>query len=226
VGIQPFRMSPPPPQTTTIEDQGRWLRDAVHRLADELRAHHQPTAEHSHRLARAAREVSERLGLDALEATECELVAIVHDVGKLAVPAALLDHPGALTADDRRLLRGHAVAGADLLARRAGLEHLADPVRHVHETWDGRGYPDGLRGEAIPLLARIVCVVDAYDAMTNHRAYRRALSAAEARIRLAVGAGHQFDPAVVRAYLQELHDHAERRFARAAAPPDPPSPLV
>jgi HD-GYP domain-containing protein (c-di-GMP phosphodiesterase class II) len=153
-------------------------------------------------------------------------VAIVHDVGKLAVPAALLDHPGALTAEDRRLLRGHAVAGADLLARRAGLEHLADPVRHVHEMWDGRGYPDGLRGEAIPLLARIVCVVDAYDAMTNHRAYRRALSDAEARIRLAVGAGHQFDPAVVRAYLQELHDHAERRFARAAAPPDPPSPLV
>jgi HD-GYP domain-containing protein (c-di-GMP phosphodiesterase class II) len=207
----------------TIEEHGRWLRHAVRRLADELRAHHQPTADHSHRLARAARQVSERLGLGAIEATECELVAIVHDVGKLAVPPELLDHPGELSAADRALLRGHAVAGADILARRAGLEHLAVPVRHVHEAWDGRGYPDGLKGRAIPLLARVVCVVDAYDAMTHHRAYRPALSGAEARIRLALGAGHQFDPAVVRAYLKELHDHDERRFAR---PPEPPAPLV
>jgi polar amino acid transport system substrate-binding protein len=217
---------PPPTHATTIEDQGRWLRHAVHRLADELRAHHQPTAEHSHRLARAARRVSERLGLGPIDATECELVAIVHDVGKLAVPPELLDHRGELTVDDRELLRGHAVAGADILARRAGLEHLAAPVRHVHEMWDGSGYPDRLAGEGIPLVARVVCVVDAYDAMTHDRAYRRALSADEARMRLAVGARHQFDPSVVRAYLEELHDHDEPRFGRAPAVPEPPSPLV
>jgi HD-GYP domain-containing protein (c-di-GMP phosphodiesterase class II) len=212
------------PWTTEARDQ--FLRAAVQRLADELRRHHQPTADHSHRLARASRRLCERLGLGALEATECELVAVVHDVGKLAVPRELLDHPGALTPAEREVLRGHAVAGADMLTRRAGLEHLAGPVRHVHEMWDGGGYPDGLAGEEIPLLARVVCVADAYDTMTHDRAYRQALTSAEARMRLAIGAGHQFDPTVVRAYLQELHDHAERRFGRPVAPPDPPSPLV
>jgi HD-GYP domain-containing protein (c-di-GMP phosphodiesterase class II) len=206
-----------PSTTASPARDGRWLRDAVERLAGELRRHHQPTAEHSHRLARAARRVSERLGLGPLEATEAELVAIVHDVGKLAVPPALLDRRGRLEAKERAQLRGHAIAGADILARRAGLEHLAAPVRHVHEAWDGSGYPDGLSGEDIPLVARVVCVVDAYDAMTNHRAYRDALPADEARIRLALGAGRQFDPAVARAYLDELHEQDERRFSRPPA---------
>jgi HD-GYP domain-containing protein (c-di-GMP phosphodiesterase class II) len=214
----------PPTATRPITDEGR-LRHAVHRLAGELRRHHQPTAEHSHRLGRAARRVSERLGLGALEATESELVAIVHDVGKLAVPPELLDRDGALSPDERRRLRGHAVAGADILARRTGLEHLAPPVRHVHEAWDGSGYPDGLSGEQIPLLARIVGVVDAYDAMTNNRAYRRALAADEARLRGAVGAGRQFDPDIARAYLAELHEQAARRFTRAALSREAP-PLV
>jgi HD-GYP domain-containing protein (c-di-GMP phosphodiesterase class II) len=218
-------MTPATRSATTV-DHPRWLRPAVHRLAGELRRHHQPTADHSHRLARAARRLAERLRLDPLDATEAELVAIVHDVGKLAIPPDLLDRRGAITEAERETLRGHAVAGADILAQHAGLEHLAVPVRHVHEAWDGSGYPDGLVGEGIPRLARIVCVVDAYDAMANHRAYRRALSADEARMRLAVNAGRQFDPALVRAYLDELHDERERRFGSGRRAPEPPSPLL
>jgi polar amino acid transport system substrate-binding protein len=194
----------------TLEDNDSWQRRAVHRLADELRSHHQPTAEHSHRLARAARRVADRLGLDPLVATESELVAIVHDVGKLAVPSALLDHAGKLTEAQRDILRGHAVAGAEILTRRAGLEHLAPAVRHVHEAWDGSGYPDGLTGDAIPLLARIVCVVDAYDAMTHDRAYRAAMAPADARLRLAAATGRQFDRTVAMAYLSELHEQYPR----------------
>jgi HD-GYP domain-containing protein (c-di-GMP phosphodiesterase class II) len=209
-------------QTRTIEDN--WQRHAVHRLADELRSHHQPTAEHSHRLARAARRLAERLGLDALQATEAELVAIVHDVGKLAVPGALLDQTGPLSAAQRDVLRGHATAGGEILTQRAGLEHLAPVVRAVHEAWDGSGYPDGLAGEEIPLLARIVSVVDAYDAMTHDRAYRRALTPVEARVRLAVAAGHQFDRTVAVAYLDELHE-LEPRFTRSP-PPEPLGPVV
>ena len=216
----------PPMTAPTLAGDARWLTHAVDQLAAELRRHHQPTAEHSHRLAHAARRLSERLGLGPLEATESELVAIVHDVGKLAVPAELLDRRGALYADERRLLRGHAVAGADILTRRAGLEHLAVSVRHVHEAWDGSGYPDGLAGETIPRLARIVCVVDAYDAMTNDRAYRRALSPDEARMRLALGAGRQFDPVIARAYLDDLHEEREHRFRRDPGPPSPPRPPV
>jgi response regulator RpfG family c-di-GMP phosphodiesterase len=208
--------------STVATGDARWLRHAVERLAGELRSHHQPTAEHSHRLARAARRVSERLGLGVLEATESELVAIVHDVGKLAVPSDLLDRRGQLDPDERATLRGHAIAGAAILARRAGLEQLAVPVRHVHEAWHGGGYPDGLSGAEIPLLSRIVCVVDAYDAMTHDRAYRGALAADEARMRLALGAGRQFDPDVARAYLAELHQEGERRFSRVPALPDPP----
>jgi len=208
-------------RSRTIEDNGRWLRHAVDRLADELRCHHQPTADHSHRLARATRRLADRLGLDALLATESELVAIVHDVGKLAVPSELLDHVGPLTTRQRDVLRGHAVAGAEILTHRAGLEHLAPAVRHVHEAWDGSGYPDRLAGEEIPLLARIVGVVDAYDAMTNDRAYRPALGPVEARLRLADSAGRQFDPAVATAYLQELVDQTGPRFVRT-----PRAPLI
>jgi putative nucleotidyltransferase with HDIG domain len=207
----------------TLEHNDHWQRAAVDRLADELRRHHQPTAEHSHRLAKAARRVAERLGLDAIQATEAELVAIVHDVGKLAVPGALLDHAGPLNTAQRDLMRGHAVAGAEILTRRAGLEDLAGAVRGVHEAWDGSGYPDGLAGEAIPLLARIVSVVDAYDAMTHDRAYRRALSAVQARMRLATGAGAQFDRRVTLAYLDELHEDAPR-FTRP--PSEPAGPVV
>ena len=207
----------------TIEDN--WQRHAVRRLADELRRHHQPTAEHSHRLARAARRLAERLGLDALQATEAELVAIVHDVGKLAVPGALLDRTGPLSDAERDVLRGHAVAGAEILTERAGLEQLAPAVRAVHEAWDGSGYPDGLAGEGIPLLARIVSVVDAYDAMTHDRAYRQALTPVQARVRLAVAAGHQFDRAVAMAYLDELHEQAPR-FTRTPPPPAPSGPVV
>jgi HD-GYP domain-containing protein (c-di-GMP phosphodiesterase class II) len=209
-------------QSRTIEDN--WQRRAVHRLADELRHHHQPTADHSHRLARAARRVAERLGLDAFQATESELVAIVHDVGKLAVPGVLLDHAGPLTDAQRDVMRGHAVAGAEILAQRAGLEHLAPAVRHVHEAWDGNGYPDGLAGEEIPLLARIVCVVDAYDAMTHDRAYRPAMTPVEARVRLAIATGRQFDRTVAMAYLDVLHDEAPR-FSRPP-PLEPSGPVV
>lgn len=123
------------------EQHARWLRDAVHRLADELRHHPQPTADHSHRLGRAARRVPERLGLGARSRRPSELVAIMQDVGKLAVPPELLDRPGELSAAGRAVLRGRAVAGADILARRAALELLAGRVRHVHERWDGAAIP-------------------------------------------------------------------------------------
>ena len=207
----------------TLEHNDHWQRAAVDRLAAELRRHHQPTAEHSHRLAKAARGVAQRLGLDPIQATEAELVAIVHDVGKLAVPGTLLDYAGPLTPAQRDVLRGHAVAGAEILTRRAGLEELAPAVRGVHEAWDGSGYPDGLCGEEIPLLARIVGVVDAYDAMTHDRAYRAALPPVKARMRLATAAGSQFDRRVTLAYLDELHEGAPR-FTRP--PPEASGPVV
>ena len=179
-----------------------WLTEAVEALARELRTHHAPTADHSHRLATLARNVAERLALDPLEATEVELVAVLHDVGKLTIDPNLLDWEGPLDEQQRARIRRHTIAGEELLAEIAGLEHLAGLVRATHEAWDGSGYPDGLRGERIPLTARIVAAADSFDAMTSNRAYRTALPRREACRRLRAGAGVQYDPRVVDALLR------------------------
>jgi HD-GYP domain-containing protein (c-di-GMP phosphodiesterase class II) len=199
-----------------------WFAPAVQQLALELRTHHAPTAEHSHRIAALARGVALRLGLSPLEATEVELVAVLHDVGKLAVPPRLLEFPGTLDSDERGILRSHSIAGAELLAGHAGLEDLAGVVRAVHERWDGKGYPDGLEAEQIPLASRIVAAVDAWDAMTHRRPYRSRLPAGEARVRLALAAESQFDPQVVEALLSELHARPRRLEAPGLAGPRAP----
>jgi two-component system, cell cycle response regulator len=175
--------------------------EAVETLARELRLHHAPTADHSHRLASHARQLAERMRLDPIDCTEVELVAMLHDVGKLAVDPYILDWPGPLDERQRERLRRHTIEGEEMLAGISGLEHLAAAVRATHEAWDGSGYPDGLRGDEIPLTARIVSVVDAYDAMTSQRAYRRPLTRREALSRLRAAAGVQFDPRVVGALL-------------------------
>ena len=181
-----------------------WMAQAVQALALELRLHHAPTAEHSHRLAAHARVVAENLQLDALDATEVELVAVLHDVGKLAVDRHILDWPGPLDEGQRERMRRHTIEGEEMLAGIAGLEHLAPAVRATHEAWDGSGYPDGLAGADIPLTARIVTVVDAFDAMTSERAYREPLPRREALRRLRAGAGLQFDPRVVQTIVRVL----------------------
>ena len=188
-------------QTTTVAD-APWMVDAVETLAHELRLHHAPTADHSHRLAGHARDLARSMGLGPLDAIEAELVAVLHDVGKLAVDPRILDWPGPLDEQQRERVRRHTIEGEELLAAIAGLEHLAPAVRATHESWDGSGYPDGLQGEQIPLTARIVTVVDAYDAMTSERAYRRPLPRREVLRRLRGGAAVQFDPRVVDALLR------------------------
>jgi two-component system, cell cycle response regulator len=178
------------------------MTEAVDALARELRSHHAPTADHSHRLATLARNVAERLSLGPMEATEVELVAVLHDVGKLTIDPHLLDWEGPLDEEQRARIRRHTVAGEELLAEIAGLEHLAGLVRATHEAWDGSGYPDGIRGERIPLTARIVSAADSFDAMTSDRAYRTALPRREACRRMRRAAGMQFDPLVVDALLR------------------------
>jgi HD-GYP domain-containing protein (c-di-GMP phosphodiesterase class II) len=190
-----------PAATASAPEMRLAIEYAVTELIDALRNHHTGTADHSNRLASDCRSVGSELDLDADVVFELELVAILHDIGKLAVPAAILDLARPLRGRERAVVRSHTIRGAEILAEIAGLRHLAPLVRASHERWDGMGYPDGLYGERIPLAARIVFTVDAYDAMTNDRPYRRALAHHEARRRLAAGAGTAFDPRVVRALL-------------------------
>lgn len=178
-----------------------WIDRAVETLAHELRLHHAPTADHSHRLASLCRSIADELGLDPIDATEIEIVAVLHDVGKITIDPDLLDYPGPLDAGQRERMRRHTIEGQVMLARTAGLEHLAVEVRATHEAWDGSGYPDGLVGHEIPLSARIVAVADSYDAMVHDRAYRRRLPKREAVRRIRAGSGLQFDPDVAGALL-------------------------
>ena len=192
-----------PPVETLTRDSPQ-VRRAIRALAVEMRRHHRATAEHSHRMARLARRIAEHMGLDPVAATEVELVALVHDVGKLAVDPAILDHEGPLDDLQRHILKRHTIQGEDLLVQVSGLEHLGVVVRATHEWWDGSGYPDGLGGTDIPMEARVVGAADAFDAMTSDRSYRRAMSRAEACRRVERDSGRQFDPLVAAALLQ-LH---------------------
>jgi HD-GYP domain-containing protein (c-di-GMP phosphodiesterase class II) len=188
--------------STRLSPDDPLAQRALEALAYELRRHHAPTADHSNRLAALARRIADHMGLDPLEATEVELVAVLHDVGKLAVPAAILDHVGELDDLQRHTLRRHTIEGEEILTRTAGLEDLGMAVRATHEWWDGNGYPDGLAGDQIPIEARIVGVADAFDAMVSHRAYRPAFTVREACRRVDADAGRQFDPLVSAALLE------------------------
>ncbi len=175
-------------------------------LAAELRAHHEPTADHSHRLATLSRRIAEHMDLDPIASFEVELVAVLHDVGKLAIDPSILDHAGPLDDLQRHVMRRHTIQGEEILVERTGLEHLGPIVRATHEWWDGGGYPDGIAGDDIPLEARIVSCADAYDAMTHERPYRPALPPEEARRRIEGDAGRQFDPLVAAALLEVIGD--------------------
>jgi diguanylate cyclase (GGDEF)-like protein/PAS domain S-box-containing protein len=171
----------------------------VYALVAALEARDRYTGAHSRTVVSLARMVAERIGLGAAEIELATQVALLHDMGKVAIPDSVLQKPGPLSEAEWDLMRQHPAVGATILSTIPELAHLASAVRAEHERWDGAGYPDGLAGAAIPLAARITLACDAYDAMTNDRPYRRARTAAEARAELRAHSGTQFDPEVVAA---------------------------
>lgn len=169
-------------------------------LGDVIEADDAYTGSHSRDVVELVRRASERLGLSRDELRTAELVALLHDVGKIRIPAEIIRKPGPLTPAERALIETHTIQGEQMLARVGGLlAEVGRIVRSCHERWDGRGYPDRLAGEEIPLIARVVCCCDAFDAMTSDRPYRPARSADEALAELRACSGTQFDPAVVKA---------------------------
>jgi HD-GYP domain-containing protein (c-di-GMP phosphodiesterase class II) len=162
-------------------------------------------------VARYARLTAARLSESAELRSACCYGGLLHDVGKIGVSDGVLNKPGQLLPEEWDLMRSHVRVGRDLLANVPALGGVGDVVHHHHERWDGQGYPDGLRGEDIPLAARVVCVADAFCAMTAKRAYRESLSEEEARQELVRCKGSHFDPRVVDALLAVLDDPDARR---------------
>jgi putative two-component system response regulator len=180
---------------------------AVAALANAVEAKDPSTEHHCQRLANLAARLGTQAGLDTADLEAVAYGALLHDVGKIGVPESILTKQGPLNATEWEVMRSHPEIGARICEPLAAAGAFGPIVRHHHERWDGHGYPDGLKGEAIPLGARIVALVDAFDAMTHDRPYRRALSVDHAMHELWSEAGTQFDRALVPLFALELgHD--------------------
>ena len=178
-------------------------------LGDLIEARDAYTGNHIRDVVELTLAVVDDIGLSARERRDAEFSALLHDVGKVRIPTEIINKPGPLSAEERAIIDTHTLEGERMLERVGGL--LGDVgriVRACHERWDGSGYPDGIAGEDIPLLARIVSACDAFNAMTTDRPYRAALSFAEASSELERNSGGQFDPVVVASLLRVVQPPA------------------
>jgi HD-GYP domain-containing protein (c-di-GMP phosphodiesterase class II) len=185
-------------------DLERAFMDVLEALTSTVEAKDAGTADHGDDVARLSERVALRMGLSESQARDVRYAAMLHDVGKVAVPNEILLKPGPLTREEWEVMRQHVVVGGDLVARVEAFAHLAPIVRATHERWDGEGYPDGLAGEGIPLPARIIAACDTYDAIITDRPYRPAATRETAIAELRRVAGRQLDDRVVIALLAEL----------------------
>jgi len=175
-------------------------------LSRAIEARDPHSSGHAARVVLMAEVIAERLGWDEADVEVLRMAAALHDVGKLRVPERVLRKPGRLDADEFAEVRRHPVEGARMVARVRELQLVVPVVLYHHERWDGTGYPEGLEGEAIPAEARILAVVDAFDAMTTDRSYRWATTEALAVMELERCAGSQFDPEIVRVFVEAWRD--------------------
>ena len=173
------------------------------------------TGVHSTRLAEWGMRVGQELGLEESQLRNLEVAGLLHDIGKVGIPDAILRKPGKLDTDEYALMKKHPEYGWVVLRMLPGFERAALDVLHHHETFDGKGYPAGLRESEIPIVSRIVSVIDAFDAMVSSRPYRKGLPYEEAVRRLILASGAQFDPVVVQCFLSFAQTEMATVFAAA-----------
>lgn len=172
-------------------------------VANALDAKDSYSEGHSRRVAVYASQIAEKLGLSKEDVRNVRIIALLHDIGKIGVPDAVLNKPGRLTDEEFALMKQHAAIGSEILKDIDMITGISIGARYHHERYDGRGYPEGLKGEDIPYIARIIAVADSYDAMTSNRVYRKHLTYEQVMSELEKGEGTQFDPDIARA-LEEL----------------------
>jgi putative nucleotidyltransferase with HDIG domain len=190
-------------------------------LGDVVAADDGYTGEHCRSVVVLAAAVGARLGLDSERARNLEFAALLHDVGKIAVPKEIVNKPGKLSPEEWTIIKTHTLEGQRMLDRVGGFMHeVGQIVRSHHERWDGAGYPDGLAGEAIPLEARIIACCDTWNAMRTDRSYRRALAYDVSLHELISNSGTQFDPRVVKTLVEIVREEEPTPSPRPAAEPD------
>jgi putative nucleotidyltransferase with HDIG domain len=193
--------------TAMIDENDRGQQVLV-ALALALEARDPSTCQHSRQVAALALRLTRWLELGPEFERQVLWAGLLHDIGKVAVPDAVLRKPGPLTSDERAIMQVHPVVGHQICLPMISLRDALGGIRHHHEWWNGRGYPDGLSGDAIPLMARLLAIADAYAAMTADRPHRRPFAPAAACAELRRGAGSQWDPALTGACLRLLEGEA------------------
>jgi HD-GYP domain-containing protein (c-di-GMP phosphodiesterase class II) len=208
--------TPDPLRVKLVEEQITALRSSVicafNQLLDLKDLN---TGVHSTRLAEWGMRVGQELGLEESELQNLEVAALLHDIGKVGIPDAILRKPGRLDADEYALMKKHPEYGWAVLRMLPGFERAALDILHHHENFDGKGYPAGLKELEIPVVSRIVSVIDAFDAMVSSRPYRVGLPHEEAVRRLIESSGTQFDPAVVQCFIGFAQAEMATVFAAA-----------
>ncbi len=182
--------------------------NTVETLVRAIQARDRYTSGHSSRVSRYCQLIAEKLNLSTQDRHHLYLTSMLHDIGKIGIPDNLLNRPGQLTDEEMRTVREHASAGASMLKALGQMHPIVPLIRHHHEAYDGSGYPDGLKGDQIPLISRIVAVADAFDAMTSDRPYRKARTKSVAMEELKRCAGTSFDPVVVKAFVECLDEQS------------------
>jgi putative nucleotidyltransferase with HDIG domain len=210
----------------SLLELGNAYRGTALVLGDVVEADDGYTGEHCKSVVALTLDVAEELGLSAEQRRNLEFGALLHDVGKIAIPKEILNKPGKLDAEEWTTIKTHTVEGQKMLDRVGGfMREVGLIVRTHHEHWDGGGYPDGLRGEEIPLEARIIACCDAWNAMRTDRVYRKALPYDVARDELLANSGRQFDPKIVDVLLKVIEDEAPAEVPLTPVPVPAPVPL-
>ncbi len=178
------------------------LRETIDALSTAVEARDAFTNGHTWRVTELALRLADSMRLSSEDAEQLEMACLLHDVGKIGVPDSVLLATHAYSPDEYRQMKEHVITGANIISKISGLDGLGEIVRHHHEHYDGSGYPDGLAGERIPLIARIICLADAYDAMISDRNFRSRYSRERIIAEISMNSGKHFDPVVVEHFLK------------------------
>ncbi len=192
-----------------LQDDPEPMREAIIVLSRAAEAREMHASGHGHSVARYAEVLGHELGMSEQELADLVFAGLVHDVGKLVMPERVLMKQGPLSEDEYYIVKMHAVVSAEIVECVPKSQNIADIVRHHHERYDGSGYPDGLRGEQIPLAARVLAISDAYATMVEERPFARARTTEQAAAEIERGSGTQFDPILVRLLLNYVRGEQE-----------------